>query len=188
MPTSDDDLSPLVHLAGGGDELAFSELFRRYYARLRAFAWRMVFDSQAAEDIVQETFIRTARQMHTLRDGRAFEGWLFRITANLARDHIRTTLSHERKLAAAALESPARQNDGSLRVEQALQTLPQAQREAVALVYYEGFNHADAARRLGCAEATISWRIMLAKRTLKKYLSHERTGNISRPAESPHRG
>ena len=170
MPTSDDDLSPLVHLAGGGDEAAFSELFRRYYGRLRAFAWRMVFDSQAAEDIVQETFIRTARRMHALRDGRAFEGWLFRITANLSRDHLRARVSHEKKIAAAALESPARQDNGSHRVELALQSLPTAQREAVALVYYEGCNHADAARRLGCAEATISWRIMLAKRALKKIL------------------
>lgn len=170
MPTSEDNLSPLVQLAGRGDEAAFSELFRRYYERLRAFAWRIVFDSQAAEDIVQETFIRTARQIHTLRDGRAFEGWLFRITANLSRDHLRARVSHEKKITAAALESPARQDDVSHRVELALQSLPAAQREAVALVYYEGCNHADAARRLGCAEATVSWRIMLAKRTLKKLL------------------
>ncbi len=170
MPASDDDLSPLVHLAGRGDEAAFSELFRRYYERLRAFAWRNVFDSQAAEDIVQETFIRTARQIHTLRDGRAFEGWLFRITANLSRDHLRSRVSHEKKIAAAALESPACHDGGSHRVELALQSLPAAQREAVALVFYEGCNHAEAARRLGCAEATISWRIMLAKRALKKIL------------------
>jgi len=172
MPTSDDDLSLLVHLAGSGDEGAFADLFRRYYERLRLFAWRMVFDSQAAEDIVQETFIRTARQMHTVRDGRAFEGWIFRITANLSRDHLRARISHEKKVAAAALESPARAQSepASACVEQALQSLPSAQREAVALVYYEGCNHAEAARRLGCAEATVSWRIMLAKRALKKIL------------------
>lgn len=169
MAASEDDLSPLVQLAGRGDEPAFSELFRRYYERLRAFAWRIVFDSQAAEDIVQETFIRTARQMHTLRDGRAFEGWLFRITANLSRDHLRSRVSHEKKIAAAAMESPERQGEMP-QVELALQSLPAAQREAVALVYYEGCNHADAARRLGCAEATVSWRIMLAKRALKKFL------------------
>lgn len=170
MPTSDEDLSQLVHLAGRGNEAAFSELFRRYFERLRAFAWRMVFDSQAAEDIVQETFIRTARQMHTLRNGRAFEGWLFRITANLSRDHLRARVSHEKKVSAASWETPERQNDLSPQVELALQSLPAAQREAVALVYYEGCNHAETARRLGCAEATISWRIMLAKRALKKIL------------------
>ena len=172
MPSSNDELSQLVHLAGGGDEGAFADLFRRYYERLRLFAWRMVFDSHAAEDIVQETFIRTARQIHTVRDGRAFEGWLFRIAANLSRDHLRSRVSHEKKVAAAAWEPPAGGQDETVasRVEQALQSLPTAQREAVALVYYEGCTHATAARRLGCAEATISWRIMLAKRALKKLL------------------
>ena len=143
-----------------------------YYDRLRLFAWRLVFDAHAAEDIVQETFIRTARQIHTVRDGRAFEGWIFRITANLSRDHLRSRVSHEKKVAAASLESPPRpQSDSaSAQVEQALQSLPAAQREAIGLVYYEGCNHAEAARRLGCAETTISWRIMLAKRSLKKLL------------------
>lgn len=172
MPKPDDDLSALVQLAGNGDEPAFSELFRRYYDRLRLFAWRIVFDSQAAEDIAQESLIRTARQMHTLRDGRAFEGWIFRITANLARDHLRARVSHDKKIAAAAWEAPTNERvaTASEHVEMALLSLPIPQREAIALVYYDGCNHAEAARRLGCAEATVSWRIMLAKRTLKKCL------------------
>lgn len=172
MPKPDDDLSCLVQLAGTGDEPAFSELFRRYYDRLRIFAWRIVFDSQAAEDIAQESLIRTARHVQTLRDGRAFEGWIFRITANLARDHLRARISHEKKLAAAAWE-PSTSGPGgtdSEHVERALRSLPISQREAVALVYYDGCNHAEAARRLGCAETTVSWRIMLAKRTLKNLL------------------
>ena len=170
MPTSDEDLPKLVHSAGLGDEAAFSVLFTRYYERLRAFAWRMVFDSQAAEDIVQETFIRVARQIHTLRDGRTFDGWLFRIAANLSRDHLRCRISHEKKIAAAAKESLSSTDKSHDRVEIALQSLPPSQRAAVALVFYEGCNHAEAARRLGCAEATVSWRIMLAKRSLKKIL------------------
>ena len=55
-------------------------------------------------------------------------------------------------------------------VREALSGLPPEMREAVALVYYEGLNHAEAARVLGCAESTVSWRIFRAKHKLKKAL------------------
>lgn len=170
--SNNDEFSTLVQNARTGDESAFSEIFRRCYDRLRVFAWRIIFDSQAAEDIAQETLIRAARGLRGLRDDKAFEGWIFRIAANLARDHLRAIASHERKVEAAAVDA-SNHEDCSKDVgpvQRALMSLPANQREAVALVYYEGCTHAEAAHRSGCAEATISWRVMLAKRALKKLL------------------
>ncbi|RYD83743.1 MAG: RNA polymerase sigma factor, partial [Verrucomicrobiaceae bacterium] len=45
-------------------------------------------------------------------------------------------------------------------------------RMAVVLVFFEGMNHAEAARLLGCAETTVSWRLFSAKRKLKTFLRH----------------
>ena len=56
-------------------------------------------------------------------------------------------------------------------VGEALARLPLDQRETVVLVYFEGLNHAEAARALGCAETTVSWRLFRAKRQLKTLLS-----------------
>ena len=58
---------------------------------------------------------------------------------------------------------------------EALAVLSADQRAAVVAVYFEDLSHAEAARVLGCAEATISWRIFVAKRKLKTLLTqHDR--------------
>jgi RNA polymerase sigma-70 factor (ECF subfamily) len=56
-------------------------------------------------------------------------------------------------------------------VREALASLPEALRAVVALVYMEGLNHAEAARVLGCAETTVSWRLFRARRQLRAILS-----------------
>jgi RNA polymerase sigma-70 factor (ECF subfamily) len=64
--------------------------------------------------------------------------------------------------------------EGVSEVGDALASLPASLREAVVLVYFEGLNHAEAARVLGCAETTVSWRLFRAKRQLKALLSRSR--------------
>ena len=56
-------------------------------------------------------------------------------------------------------------------VADALRVLPDDWRAAIVLTFYEGMNHAEAARALGCAETTISWRVFRAKRKLRQFLS-----------------
>ena len=57
-------------------------------------------------------------------------------------------------------------------VHEALGSLADELRQAIVLVYYEGMNHAQAARICACAETTISWRVFMAKRKLKKLLQN----------------
>ena len=164
----------LVARAQGGDEAAFAALFQRHFERVRRFAFGVALGSQAADDIAQETFIRAARQLGAMREPQAFVAWLYRIAANVAKNHLRSDLSHRRKLAAVVQESGAdtgpAPDAAASRAFDALRALPADQRAAVVLVYLEECNHAEAARRLGCAESTVSWRIFLAKRTLRQHL------------------
>ncbi len=55
--------------------------------------------------------------------------------------------------------------------------LPAKQRAAIVLTVYDGHNHAEAAKILGCSETTVSWRIFAARRKLKRLLSHQGEGN-----------
>ncbi len=48
---------------------------------------------------------------------------------------------------------------------------PAKQRAAIVLTIYDGLNHAEAARVLGCSEATVSWRVFAARRKLKRWLA-----------------
>jgi RNA polymerase sigma-70 factor, ECF subfamily len=174
-----DDKDPpdadLAAQAASGDEHAFGLLFDRYYESIRVFAFRIMLDATAAEDVAQESFIRAARAIGGLQDGNTFQAWLYRICTNTARDALRAKRSHEAKLEFAArhLEISRDGRNGDAAGERALhlmQSLPQEQREAVALVFLEECTHAEAARRLGCAESTVSWRIHLAKRWLRKFV------------------
>jgi RNA polymerase sigma-70 factor (ECF subfamily) len=91
---------------------------------------------------------------------------------------LRSQRAHERKVDAAGREDSTERlgsetalDDQAQRAKRAMQSLPPKQREAVALVFFENCTHAEAALRLGCAESTVSWRIFLAKRTLRKWLT-----------------
>jgi RNA polymerase sigma-70 factor, ECF subfamily len=176
MPPDENDQSDaiLVQRALQGDAAAFASLFHRHYGAVREFAFRVVLERHAADDVAQESFIRAARKLGNLRDGQAFLAWIFCIASRLARSHLRARRAHQRKLDAAAESIPdsnvSADDEPSQRALQAMQTLPPKQREAVALVILDGLSHAEAARRLDCAESTISWRILCAKRTLRHRL------------------
>ena len=65
----------------------------------------------------------------------------------------------------AAEDAPGRE------VQAALMKLPARQRAAIVLTVYDGHNHAEAAKILGCSETTVSWRVFAARRKLKRLLS-----------------
>lgn len=168
----------LVQHALDGNADGFAALFERYYGSVRQFAYRVVLDAHAADDVAQESFISAARRLAALRDGQAFEAWLYRIAANTARTHLRSSRAHERKLVAAALADVAAEqlphepvpDERAERAMAAMHCLSSKQREVVALVLLDNLSHAEAARRLGCAESTVSWRLFCAKRTLRQKL------------------
>jgi RNA polymerase sigma-70 factor (ECF subfamily) len=177
MSNDEDNLpdADLAAQAASGDEHAFGRLFDRYYHRLRAFAFRILLDDGSADDVTQDSFIKAARGIRGLQESTTFQAWLYRICANTARDALRAKRAHESKLELAArhLETAHDGRNGDAVSERAfdlMQSLPPEQREAVALVFLEDCTHAEAAHRLGCAESTVSWRIHLAKRRLRKFV------------------
>lgn len=169
-PPEDTSDARLAALARRGEESAFTELFRRHYDPVRAFAARMLLDVGEGEEVAQEAFVRAARGMASLRDDASFRSWLFQIAANLCRDAIRRRTAHRGKLEELAREQTARGRETTRDIEAALAALGERERAAVVLVYYEGLNHAEAARALGCSEVTVSWRIHRAKKRLQKLL------------------
>lgn len=167
----------LVQQTLDGSAAAFAGLFERYYGRIRAHAYRVVLDTHLADDVAQETFIRAASQLTKLRDTGAFASWIFQIAGNLAKDQLRSRSAYAARLKAfaniprgpSAETSPAA--DESTHIQAAIRRLPHKQREAVSLVWFENLSHAEAAKVLGCAESTISWRLALAKRQLRRWLA-----------------
>ncbi len=159
--------------AQSGDARSFELLFDRYYDMIHAFAYRVCLVDTEADDIAQETFIRAARGIASYRRAASFKNWLYRIAHNALVDWRRQSARQREKQDQFSVElasrAQARTPDYSP-LHAALKQLSPDLREAVALVYFEGMNHRQAADTMGCAETTVSWRIFRAKRALRLLL------------------
>jgi RNA polymerase sigma-70 factor, ECF subfamily len=79
----------LRHLRGEGTGVDFWEISDSHYPRVRAYAVSLLRDRAAAEDVVQETFLRVRRGLETLHDPARVTAWVLRIAHNLCLDHLR---------------------------------------------------------------------------------------------------
>lgn len=169
-----DDETQLIAAAAVGSAEAFTQLFNRYYPMIHAFAFRLSLCPAEAGDIAQDTFIQAARALGGFRREASFKNWLYTIAANKGRDRHRqrtrrARLADDYGTLIDGAGAEAESTDAGA-VREALAGLAMELREAVTLVYYEGLNHREAARVLGCAEATVSWRVFRAKQKLKHVL------------------
>ncbi len=161
-----------------GDRAAFHALYERHVERVYGFARHVCGSAEGAEDVVQETFLRAARAMHTCRDHGAFPGWLLAIARNAALDGARREARRGRD---RAFEPPARANPGPVEaasreerreaVRAAVLHLPEAQRAAVTLCSLQELPLAQAAQALGWRVEKLKSVLHRARQRLKKDLA-----------------
>jgi RNA polymerase sigma-70 factor (ECF subfamily) len=178
-----EDESKLIKQSLEGDSEAYAELVNLYQKMARAVAFRMTGSIEDSEELAQEAFVRGYRQLGTFQSGSKFSTWLCRIVINLSldwrgREKRREAVQTKWAEQAEAEREPSDEfpDELSRQVQLALDRLPLPQRAAIVLTVYESQSHAEAAKTLGCAEATISWRVFAARRKLKQLLrtiSHE---------------
>jgi RNA polymerase sigma-70 factor, ECF subfamily len=185
MADADNDL---VLQSKNGSVAAFETLIRNHQAMIHALTFRMTGSSADAEDLAQETFIRAYEQINRFNGGAKFSTWLYSIAVhaclNWRRNEARRFQAHTNCAAEVFAQQTSgtilkAQNEMAQQAQAALMKLPAKQRAAIVLTIYDGLNHAEAAKLLGCSETTISWRVFAAKRKLKNWLSsteenHER--------------
>jgi RNA polymerase sigma-70 factor (ECF subfamily) len=166
----------LVERAKAGDRLAFSQLIEAHYDFIFRVACKWSGKSSDAEDIAQEVCIKLATAIRSFDGRAAFTSWLYRVTLNMVRDMQRSTSRRGKTIDAFTLvhpeDDPGGQEESATAHELwlAVRELPDKQREAIMLVYAEDMNHADAATIMGCKEATVSWHVHEAKKTLRGLL------------------
>lgn len=168
----------LIDLALGGDSQAFESLVNRYYMTVYRYVFRWIAVKEDAEDITQEVFIKLANHLPTFNRRSSFSTWLYRITANCAKDFVKKNSKYHKN----RTDNPGNGNVISAnpgpeaksfhqQVLAAVHSLPEKLKEATILVFAEGLSHKEAAQVIGCAEATVSWRIFQAKKKLQKVLA-----------------
>ena len=178
---------------GAQDVRAFETLYDRYARLVYSTAYGVLEDAQSAEDVVQEVFVRLwkAPQRYVAERGR-FLGWLLSVTRNRAIDEYRSRrrrTSNERQIIdqpageLIASESPQGEFhrvelvDQRALVREALETLPEEQRMAIALAYYKGMTQSEIAKALDTPLGTVKTRIRLGMQKLRVHLDG-RVGTI----------
>jgi len=161
-----------IDRALGGDRSAFEALIRKHYQRIHRVAWRITGSRTDAEDIAQEVCCTLVEKLGSFKGESRFTTWLIGITVNASRDHRRRGMTLARlRERLSVLASLAPRPDGRDAYRQSwmaseLGRLDPALRDTVVLIVGEDLTHAEAARALGVAESTISWRMHEARRQL----------------------
>ncbi|KRE55665.1 RNA polymerase subunit sigma [Phycicoccus sp. Soil748] len=138
-----------------------------------------VDDRTAAEDLVQEAFIRLARASHRIRDEGRAAAYLRSIVINLARDHNRRGLVSLRHRPPAVLDEPSAEETASAQesrreVVEALRELPRRQRDCVVLRYYLDLGIEDIATTLGVSPNSVKTHLTRGLRSLAARLEERR--------------
>lgn len=174
-----------------GNEAAFAELTERHLASAYALALRLTGEREAAEDVVQESFVKAWRALgRYARESASFKTWFARIVRNTAIDSLRKKKhvpfsafaeeAGESPIAEVAGEEDlpdelvAREHDRQA-VERAVATLPFAYREVLALHYGEQLTFEEMARVTGTPANTLKSRHRRALLALRERL-HPREG------------
>ncbi len=178
-PHEDLDERTLVELARADPE-AFAQLYRRYFARVYAFAYRRTSVPEIAEDITSATFERAFRSLDTFTwRASGFGPWLFRITSNELVDHYRraSRATSDRALRAAeALHGAGPPDpadavlgrDAAADVLAAMDQLSPRYQRALSLRYLSGLTADEAAAAMGTSKATMAVVVYRATRALRR--------------------
>jgi RNA polymerase sigma-70 factor (ECF subfamily) len=174
----------LMRGVSAGDPSALEALYDRYASRLLGLALRIVQERTAAEDVLQEAFLRVWRRAASFDPKRGeVVGWLAAIVRNAGLDHLRRVgarppladIDDEAwpdETPDPAMDVPAAvaERAQAERVRRALAALPREQRQVIELSYFAGLSRREIAARLNVPEGTIHTRARLGLHKLRELL------------------
>jgi len=153
----------------------FETIWNQLSGRLRAFILSRVEDDAAAEDILQDVFLRIHTHLESVQDAAKLESWIFQIARNAVIDHYRLgrrfvdlseTLGADDELLQE--EDTATELAGSLR--EIAESLPDPYREALVLVDFQGLSQQELAKRQGISLSGAKSRVQRARQKIREAL------------------
>lgn len=160
--------------AQGGDKESYHQLLTAITPKVRGMIHQRIQNQQTADEIFQTVMLNIHRARHTYDPARAFSPWLYTITRNSIYDYLR---KHKKRVRVETFigenfEPAAKPNthaQESALLENALQQLPESQRQAVELIKIKGLSLEEAAEKTGLTEGAIKVRAHRGYSKLKKF-------------------
>lgn len=172
----------LLARAAKGDQQAFAELYDRSSLLLFTLAVRILGDREEAADVLQEVYLEVWRKLIRYNAARGTPtAWLVTVVRSRAIDRLRSRAARGYGMTDSVQRKPVAdlpdENPGPLEtsadlelralVEKALAELPEPQRQALELAYYQGLSHTEIAARLNEPLGTVKTRIQLGMNKLR---------------------
>jgi RNA polymerase sigma-70 factor (ECF subfamily) len=151
---------------------ALEQIWRRFSERLGRFIRSRLGDSAAAEDILQDVFVKLQKRLGEFQDPAKIEGWLFLVARNAVIDHYRTQKPTSEVPEWLPVELPATEaieiEELHTRLAQIIQRLPKKYREAFMLTAFEGLSQEQLAKHLGISVSGAKSRVQRARERVKE--------------------
>jgi RNA polymerase sigma-70 factor (ECF subfamily) len=166
----------IVRAVLAGDRERYAQLVERYRDRYARYAARMLGSADAAEDAVQDAFVRAFDQLAQCKDPNKFVGWFFLILRNRCFAERRRSRSSAPLEAASGVAATDRTDGGTETAErrralqQALLELTPDQREVFVLKHVEGLSYGEIAAQLSTSVASLKMRMHRAYDKLREQL------------------
>ena len=163
-----------------GDQAAFATLVKRHEERAFWAAYRVLGDREAARDVAQEAFVRVWRALERFDFSMAFTTWLYRISVNLAIDHLRRNKRHKGvdvelfkdgladESASVAPDREEGARELADKVRGVLDGLDEKYRTVLALRDLEGLSSKQISDITGITHATVRWRLHVARKQFRE--------------------
>jgi RNA polymerase sigma-70 factor, ECF subfamily len=172
--------SELISRAQQGDGDAIEALYRRHSARVYSVVRHLAGDDAQADDWSQEAWMRAIRALPTFRGDSLFSTWLHRIAVNCALYGRR----RRDRLGSREVDNPAAGEETArierpllrLRLEDAIQRLPEGMRKVLVLHDVEGYTHEEIGEMLGVAAGTCKSQLFKARAKMREMLLETNEG------------
>ena len=175
--------SDLIRLAQGGDTGAMEAIYNRLKTPLFNLAFRYTYNRAAAEDLLQEIFLKVFSHLEDVQNMDTFVAWAYRIALNTCFSYLRQKkIELQKTVSLTDVESTVQdigrgvspENDIRKPLDKAIETLPHRLREIFLLHDVQGFKHEEIARMLGLSVGTSKSQLFKARLKLRNYLIDRR--------------
>ncbi len=162
------------------DEKSFEILFKKYYGYLCLYATKIINDDSAAEEIVQDLFVKIWEKRGQLNIETSIKNYLFRSVKNLCINYIqhnKTKLRYTQKVI-SEIENNYSDDDSfyeielSQKIKESINSLPEKRKEIFRLSRQEGLKYHEIAEKLNVSIKTVETQMSLAIKTLRDKLKN----------------
>lgn len=153
-----------------GDREGIGRLFDQYYDKVYGYCYRHVTQRETAQDLTQEVFLRVFKHIEDYRHYGKFENYLYVIAGNLCRDFYKKNKPLELYREAKTVEEGFSQSEQAIVVKEALDRLPELEREIIYLRFYQDRKIKDIAKILDLNLSTVKYHLKKGQELLAEYL------------------